>query len=106
MSQRNEIFQILLGLFLIVGLHSLAILIIFGLGWLSVQIFGSSNYYYLGIWLVGAWGFFIWQLLYVIPVCIWLRRQQRLEMMKGVIIGAVITALLNGSCFLLIFSNR
>ncbi|MBD2204800.1 hypothetical protein H6G33_13505 [Calothrix sp. FACHB-1219] len=106
MSQRNEIFQILLGLFLIVGLHSLAILIIFGLGWLSVQIFGSNNYYYLGIWLVGAWGFFIWQMLYVIPVCIWLRRQQRLAMMKGVIIGAVITALLNGSCFLLIFTNR
>ena len=101
MSQRNEILQILLGIFLLFGLHLIAGAIIFGLGLLAGQIFGYSSYSYLGIWLIGGLGFFIWQLLYVIPLCIWLRRQQRLEIMKGVIVGAVITALLNGSCFLL-----
>jgi hypothetical protein len=106
MSQRNEIVQIILGLFLILGLHSLAILIIFGLGLLYGQIFGYRDYFYLNIWIIGGMGFFIWQILYVIPICILLRRQQRLEMMKGVIVGAVITALLNGSCFLLVVSNR
>jgi hypothetical protein len=105
MSQRNEILQILLGIFILFGLHLLAGGIIFGLGLLSGQIFGYSSYSYIGIWIIGASGFFIWQMLYVIPLCIWLRRQQRLEMMKGVIVGAVITALLNGSCFLL-FSIR
>ncbi|MBD2336923.1 hypothetical protein H6G64_07935 [Calothrix sp. FACHB-156] len=106
MSQRNENLQIFLGILILFGLNLIAVGIIFGLGLLAGQIFGYANYSYLGVWLIGGWGFFIWQLLYVIPLCILLRRQQRLAMMKGVIIGAVITALLNGSCFLLVFSNR
>ncbi|BAY07645.1 hypothetical protein [Calothrix sp. NIES-2098] len=106
MSQGNEILNIILGIFLLFGLHLLAVGIIFLLGWGYGLIFGYSNYYYLGIWIIGSWGFFLWQMLYVIPLCIWLRRQQRLAMMKGVIIGAVITALLNGTCFLLLFTNR
>ncbi len=40
------------------------------------------------------------QLIYVIPLCLWLRKRRQYDTMKGVIIGAVITALLNGSCFL------
>jgi hypothetical protein len=53
------------------------------------------------VWIYAAYGFFLIQLLYVIPITLWLRRRQRIGMMKGVIIGAVITALLNGGCFLL-----
>ncbi|MBD2208511.1 hypothetical protein H6G27_01335 [Nostoc linckia FACHB-104] len=106
MSQRNENLQLFLGILILFGLHLIAVGIIFGVGLLVGQIWGYNNYSFLGIWLVGGWGFFFWQLLYVIPLCILLRRQQRLAMMKGVIIGAVITALLNGSCFLLVFSNR
>ena len=63
MSQRNEILQILLGILLLFGLHLIAGSIIFGLGWLYGQIFGYSNYYFLGIWIIGGWGFFIWQML-------------------------------------------
>jgi hypothetical protein len=106
MSQRNESLNIFLGILLLFAFHCLAIVIIFALGLLYGQIFGSNNYNVLGIWMVGVAGFFVWQMLYVIPICIWLKRQQRLAMMKGVIIGAVITALLNGSCFLLMFTNR
>lgn len=40
------------------------------------------------------------QLVYVIPEVLRLKHQQRWGKMKGVIIGAVITALLNGSCWL------
>ncbi len=40
------------------------------------------------------------QLLYVIPLAIHLKRQQKVETMKGVIIGAVITIFLNGGCWL------
>ncbi len=40
------------------------------------------------------------QLLYVIPLAIHLKRQQKVETMKGVIIGAVITLFLNGGCWL------
>lgn len=40
------------------------------------------------------------QLLYVIPTVINLKRKQKWGVMKGVIIGASITALLSGGCFL------
>ena len=43
------------------------------------------------------------QLLYVIPWARKLHRAERFERMKGVIIGAVITALLNGGCWLMIY---
>ncbi|MEQ9235604.1 MAG: hypothetical protein RIG66_16145 [Coleofasciculus sp. E2-BRE-01] len=42
-------------------------------------------------------GFLFWQLLYVIPLIIWLKHRRKMGMMKGVIIGAVLTALLNVS---------
>ncbi len=46
-------------------------------------------------------GFLFWQLLYVIPLTIWLKRWGKVGMMKGVIMGAVLTALVNGACYLL-----
>ncbi|MBD0345125.1 MAG: hypothetical protein ICV63_09955 [Coleofasciculus sp. Co-bin14] len=46
------------------------------------------------------------QFIYVIPVVLWLKRQQRWGLMKGIIIGAVLTALLNGGCWLWVsFTN-
>ncbi|MGE5655677.1 MAG: hypothetical protein ACM37W_03610 [Actinomycetota bacterium] len=45
------------------------------------------------------------QLLYVIPAIIRLYRQRRWGMVKGVIIGAVLTAFLNGGCWLLVVSS-
>jgi hypothetical protein len=63
------------------------------------SILGSSIS--LGIWVLGAMGFLFWQLLYVIPLTIWLKRWGKVGMMKGVIMGAVLTALVNGACYLL-----
>lgn len=40
------------------------------------------------------------QLLYVIPLAIHLKRQEKIGIMKGVIIGAIITIFLNGGCWL------
>ena len=51
----------------------------------------------------GIFGIGITQLLYVVPLCIWLHRRGRADTAKGVIIGAVLTFLLNGGCFLLFF---
>lgn len=65
-----------------------------------------------GIWAQGTlilsffWaGIGLGQLLYVIPVIIRLYRQRRWGMVKGVIIGAVLTAFLNGGCWLLVVSS-
>jgi len=44
------------------------------------------------------------QLIYVIPLCIWLHRRRLQATMKGVIAGAVITFLLNGGCFLMLMT--
>jgi Na+/proline symporter len=45
------------------------------------------------------------QLLYVIPAIIIYRRKNRPGMVKGLIIGAAITFLLNGACTALFFLN-
>ena len=94
MSQRNEILGVFLGILLLIGMHIFAILAIVLLSFIT-GIYGGQ------ILIIGVFGFFLWQLLYVIPVTLWLKRRQQYGLMKGVIIGAVITALLNGGCSLL-----
>ena len=46
-------------------------------------------------------GFLFWLLLYVIPLVLRFRRRRKFGLMKGVIIGATLTALVNGACFVL-----
>ena len=65
--------------------------------------FQSGGYAYFVLGFVGVGGFFIWQLLYLIPLCIWLKQKGKLLMMKGVIIAAVITALTIGGYVLYLF---
>jgi hypothetical protein len=45
------------------------------------------------------------QLLYVIPLGIYFHRLGRSNMVKGLMIGAIITALLNGGCFIFFWVN-
>jgi hypothetical protein len=54
------------------GSHTELRSIIFALGWLSASL---GNYTFLVVWAIGAMGFFLWQLLYVIPLIIWLQRR-------------------------------
>jgi hypothetical protein len=44
------------------------------------------------------------QLIYIIPIILILIRNKQYDIMKGVITGAILIALLNGGCFIL-FSN-
>jgi hypothetical protein len=48
------------------------------------------------------YGIGIVQLLYILPLIFWLYRQQQYAWMKGFIIGAILTALFNGGCYLLL----
>ena len=93
-TKPNEIQAIAKGFTLVMACHGLAVLMILILG----SIVESSIS--LGIWVLGAMGFLFWQLLYVIPLTIWLKRRGKVGMMKGVITGAVLTALVNGACYL------
>jgi Na+/proline symporter len=40
------------------------------------------------------------QFVYLIPVILVFRRRRRFEMIKGIAIGAILTILVNGACFL------
>lgn len=98
MSQQNQFWGVIQGILLLIGMHAVAILIIFAISYVLDRIRGGYD----GLaFLFGLAALFLIQLLYVIPVCIWLKRKGKPLMMKGVIIGAVITGLINGSCFLL-----
>lgn len=100
MHRINEDLDIVAGIFLLLVLHIVALTI---LGFLAF-IFGSfSDYIFFQILINSIFGIGLAQLFYVIPVVIWLNRRQEWGRMKGVIIGAVLTALLNGGCFLWIF---
>jgi hypothetical protein len=112
MTRRDEPLDFLKGIALLLGAHILAFII----GGLAVQLiflianvvpapFNDSLNSIAALVVVSAimgWG--IVQLVYVIPLVIYLKRKRRYEFMKGVIAGAVITALLNGGCWLLLLS--
>lgn len=99
-NEPNEPCEIIKGMLLLLGCHLLAGVFIVFLGFIISSIFGVDTASNVG--LVGIMGFLFWQLLYVLPLTIWLKRRGKLSMMKGVIIGAVLTALVNGACYLAI----
>ena len=56
----------------------------------------GTGYYPLALGISAVW---LYQLLYVIPLILSCKRQRKFSLMKGVIIGAVITGLVAGFCF-------
>ncbi|MCL1464082.1 hypothetical protein [Argonema galeatum] len=46
------------------------------------------------------------QIFYLIPLIYWLKRKRKKEFVKGVIIGAVITALLTSPCFIQVIACK
>ena len=108
MSQINERKGIVSGIFLLIGLHIAALIVEIIVLFLYISVVRNiEKNYYLG--LVIIWSFFgflgIAQLIYVIPAIVILRRRRNFTLVKGVIIGAVVTALLNGGCWLFIYSG-
>ena len=103
MSHRNEIMGIVSGIFLLMGLHLAALILGSILGPILISI-GGIGYYIASFLGFGLFGIGISQLIYVVPAIIVLRRRREFALLKGLIIGAIITALLNGGCWLLVYS--
>jgi len=101
MSRDNKILPITQGIILLIVMHTLTILIIFAITSALLEIYGSFTAAVVSYFAIA--GLFILQLLYVIPICIWLKRKGKNLMMKTVIYGAVITALVNILCNLIFF---
>jgi len=100
MSHRNEVMGIVSGIFLLMGLHLAAIIL--GIIISSISI-GGIGFYIASLLNLVFLGIGIAQLIYVVPAIIFLRRRREFAVIKGLIIGAIITALLNGGCWLFIY---
>ncbi|HEY9671807.1 MAG TPA: hypothetical protein V6D11_10205 [Waterburya sp.] len=114
MSPRNERLEIFLGCLLVIGINIAVIFTFVCLGFTVV--FAScflgyntpssppqQQHWINSILIVGSYLVFsigVLQLLYVVPLILLFKRQQKWGMMKGMIIGAVLTALLNAVVFL------
>jgi hypothetical protein len=99
MVQGNEFRGIVGGFFLAIGLNILACVLFAMLAGLfeSLQLLLVSSYF-----LLLTFGIGLSQLIYIVPIAIRFSKRRQWGRMKGVIIGAVATALLNGGCFLMI----
>jgi hypothetical protein len=102
MSHRSEILYIWIGIFLL-GLCHIAYLMLVGLITYLSTILPISNM--LSVWMgISVLGIALTQVLYVVPLCLYLGTRQQHYVLMGVLIGAVLTLLLNGGCFVLFFS--
>ncbi|MGB3787186.1 MAG: hypothetical protein WA949_04185 [Phormidesmis sp.] len=73
------------------------------IGWLTA-VLGINPVWLQNTLLFAIIGLGLSQLLYVIPLSLWLYRQRKFEALKGVAIAAVVTALLCGGCYLYFLS--
>lgn len=86
---------------------ALCYLVMFLLTWLNLP--GAFDLYSdspnLGFFLVLAmFNVGLAQILYAVPLWLWLRRKGRFDTAKGIAIGSVITVLINGSCFIFLLN--
>ncbi|WP_337884825.1 hypothetical protein [Fischerella thermalis] len=101
MSRRNEFYYVIGGIFLVLGMHIIATLILGILAYIELIIASQYNIrFFQSIFVVYFFGIGITQVVYIIPVLLRLKRQAKFALMKGVIIGAIFTALLNGGCWI------
>ncbi|MGK7903628.1 MAG: hypothetical protein AB4352_19925 [Hormoscilla sp.] len=106
MSKLNEWGKIVAGTILLLMLNAIAITIGLTIGSIIYEssIGQTPVGRLLNMLLTAAiLGISISQLLYAIPICLWLKYQEKIALLKGAIVGAVITALLNGGCWLIAF---
>lgn len=103
MKSKKEINNIILGIFLLLGMHSAAFVILKVLASVIFKFNTTlATYIILPIFYLG-----VLQLFYVVPAVIWLKRKNQFSRIKGVMIGAVITLLLNIAFIIsLLFSLR
>jgi len=108
-SQSNEWRGIIRGILLAVLLATAIVTIAFLLFSIPglVSVFPALTWGYTVVIFINfaAYSIGITQLLYILPLLIVFWRQRRFALMKGLIIGAVIIALLNFGCFLYVLSR-
>lgn len=102
MERKNTTLGMVLGFLLTFLLHAIAI----GLVFAAIALFSSlgvfaNAYTAIKIWIAIVRWFFLLQLIYILPAILILKRRKNSAMANGTIVGAVVTALLNGVLHLL-----
>lgn len=99
MKYKKGRLDVLSGILLLFGGHILVLAVLWAFAYLIAVLFDSYILHTVATGLL--FGIGLTQLLYAVPLYLRLQRRGHVEMAKGVVIGAVITFLLNGSCFAL-----
>lgn len=104
MNQRNNTGGIGSGIALLALFHCGAEFLLFLLGRFFPYNFLPPSIAAFDIYILFAMLFIgVTQLLYGVPLCMWLAHRRRFETMKGVAVGMLLTALLNGGCYALLW---
>ncbi|MEM8810120.1 MAG: hypothetical protein AAGF01_29220 [Cyanobacteria bacterium P01_G01_bin.38] len=98
-----EPFKIILGAIATFGLHAVFWSLVIVLLLILPRAVASGPIGIAVFWGLMATG--ISQLIYIVPIVLWLWENRRFGWMKGLIVGAVITALLNGGCWLIFLES-
>ncbi|MGD1865917.1 MAG: hypothetical protein ACFB0D_15310 [Phormidesmis sp.] len=96
MSRPNGPFSLISGILSVVIANVLIVLV----SYIAVLAFGVSLYSSTGASIALFTAFVITQILFMLPIRNSLKRQGSVETAKGIVIGAILTALINGSCFI------
>ncbi|MBE9127142.1 MULTISPECIES: hypothetical protein [unclassified Coleofasciculus] len=98
----NGVRKFFLGILLVIVLHSLAFL----LGSFIAYTASALGLYGIGrLLFFSALGIGISQLIYIVPAIVILNRRRKWNLVKGVVFGAVLTALLNGGFWVVMASS-
>jgi hypothetical protein len=92
-----------LGFLLAIGLH---IAVLGTLWFLVLPLSGWSSGWLATVWFVGLLGIGVAQLVYLVPAILMARRRGRPGIAKGIIIAASLTALLNATCWGLLWRGK
>ena len=101
-NQRN--LEFFWGIFLILSINIVVMILLWVLVFEKyVKAIGGGD---LVTYSIFAFGIDIGQIIYILPLLVWLDILQKGEFIKGVIIGALLTALINFGCCYLFLSMR
>jgi hypothetical protein len=105
-KHNSEIISMSLGITLVPFCHFVFVFMFLpGINFLATQLLSSEALAQVNLFsLYAIFGLGLTQSLYVTPLSVYLCRRRQYALFKGVMIGAILTILLNGSCFLLLAS--
>lgn len=95
------VFKVILGVFMTFGLHVVVwLLLVIVVSYLTyIPALSSLSF----VWTLGIVSLGLSQLFYIIPLVLYLARRRKFSWMRGVIIGATMTALLNGGLLVMVY---